>query len=225
MATDLPATGAIKAAVIVGGHGYDVPGFKALFDSLEGVDWYLQDIDNWVGSPIADQYDVFVFYHMVAWGIASLRRDMDRRINEAIAQIGGTGQGWFVWHHALLSFPDSPAYDRVCDSTDRTLKKPGRFQPRIAMNVHVEQPAHPVTHGVADFSISGEGFLLPSCGNGSTVLLTHDHDANIATLAWCHELQRSRVLCWQSGHDASEWTNPGFRQIFQQGIEWLARRR
>ena len=66
MATDLPVTGNIKAAVIVGGHGYDVPGFKALFDSLEGVDWYLQDIDNWVGSPIADQYDVFVFYHMVA---------------------------------------------------------------------------------------------------------------------------------------------------------------
>ena len=55
-------------------------------------------------------------------------------------------------------------------------------------------------------------------------------------------LQRSRVLCWQSGHDAAEWTHPGFklvcrfadppqvsadgdRLIFQQGIEWLARRR
>ena len=123
------------------------------------------------------------------------------------------------------SFPDSPAYDRVCNSKDRTLKKPGRFQPRIDMNVHVESPEHPVTRGVADFAISGEGFLLPSCGADSTVLLTHDHDANIASLAWCHELRRSRVLCWQSGHDASEWTNPGFRQIFQQGIEWLARRR
>ena len=187
MATDLPATGAIKAAVIVGGHGYDVPGFKALFDTLDGVDWYLQDIDNWVGSPIADQYDVFVFYHMVAWGIASLRRDMDQRISEAIERIGSTGQGWFVWHHALLSFPESPAFDRVCNSVDRTLKKPGRFTPRIDMNVHVEHPDHPVTAGVDDFAISGEGFLLPACGPDSTVLLTHDHAGNIPSLAWCSD--------------------------------------
>ena len=148
MATDLPASDDIKVAVIVGGHGYDVPGFKALFDGLQGVDWYLQDIDNWVGSPIADQYHVFVFYHMVAWGIATLRKDMDERINAAIDQIGTTDQGWFVWHHALLSFPDSPAYDRVCNSTDRTLKREGRFEPRIDMNVHVEHPRasrHPST--------------------------------------------------------------------------------
>lgn len=225
MATNLPDTGNLKAAVIVGGHGYDVPGFKALLDGLDGVDWYLQDIDNWAGSPVADQYDVFIFYHMVAWGIASLRRDMDDRIGAAIERIGTTGQGWFVWHHALLSFPDDPAYDRVCNSTDRTLKKPGRFEPLIDMNVHVEHPEHPITQGVCDFAISGEGFALPPCGADSTVLLTHDHDRNIPTLAWCHELQRSRVLCWQSGHDAGEWTNPAFRQVFQQGIEWLARRR
>lgn len=225
MATALPDTGNIKAAVIIGGHGYDVAGFKALFDGLQGVDWYLQDIDNWVGSPVADQYDVFIFYHMVAWGIASLRTDMDQRINAALGQIGTTDQGWFVWHHALLSFPDNPDYDRLCNTVDRTLKVPGRFEPRIDMNVHVEQPDHPVTRGVSDFAISGEGFLLPPCGGGSTLLLTHDHPRNIPSLAWCHEPRRSRVLCWQSGHDASEWTNPAFRQIFQQGIEWLARRR
>ena len=225
MSTAPPDTGNIKAAVIVGGHGYDVPGFKALFDSLVGVDWYLQDIDNWAGSPVADQYDVFVFYHMVAWGVWSLRPDMQERIDTVNRQIGSTGQGWFVWHHALLSFPESPAFDRVCNSTDRTLKKPGRFTPRIDMNVHIVDPDHPVTAGVDDFAISGEGFLLPPCGPESTVLLTHDHAGNIPSLAWCHELDRSRVLCWQSGHDATEWTNPSFRKVFQQGMEWLAGRR
>ena len=93
------------------------------------------------------------------------------------------------------------------------------------MNVHVEQSDHPITRGVSDFALSGEGFALPPCGPDSTVLLTHDHGRNIPSLAWCHELQRSRVLCWQSGHDASEWTHPSFRRIFPQGIEWLARRR
>ena len=191
MPTTLPDTGNIKAAVIVGGHGYDVPGFKALFDSLGGVDWYLQDIDNWVGSPVADQYDVFVFYHMVAWGIWSLRADMKEHIDAANRRIGATEQGWFVWHHALLSFPDSPAFDRVCNSTDRTLKKPGRFTPRIDMNVRVEHPDHPVTAGVGDFAISGEGFALPACGPQSTVLLTHDHAGNIPSLAWCSSTARA----------------------------------
>jgi type 1 glutamine amidotransferase len=57
------------------------------------------------------------------------------------------------------------------------------------------------------------------------VVLTRDHPRNVRILAWCHDYRDSRVLCWQSGHDAVEWTDPSFHKIFQQGIEWLARRR
>ena len=91
------------------------------------------------------------------------------------------------------------------------------------MNVHVKHPEHPIAAAVNDFAISGEGFALPACGPESTVVLTHDR--NIPSLAWSHELDRSGVLCWQSGHDASVWTKRSFKQISQQGIEWLLRRR
>ena len=224
MNTDLPNTGKIKTAVVIGGHPYDVPGFKALFDGLEGIDWYLQDLDTWASSPINDQYDAFVFYHMNSWGTLSVRNDMDKKIHDAIEGIGTTSQGYFVWHHALLSFPDNPTYDRICNEEDRTTTN-GRWEPRIDLNIHVEHPDHPVTRGVKDFSLSGEGFIMPDCGAGSEVLLTQDHPRNVRTLAWCHDYRKSRVLCWQSGHDAVEWTDPSFRKIFQQGIEWLARRR
>lgn len=224
MNTDLPKTSNMKVSVVIGGHPYDVPGLNSLFNGLHNVDWYLQDLDNWASSPINNQYDVFVFFHMNSWGTLSVRKDMDEKINNSIERIGETSQGYFIWHHALLSFPDNPAYDRVCNQEDRTTVD-GRWEPRIDMNVHVESPDNPVTEGVGDFAISGEGFVLPACGEDSQVLLTQDHPRNVPTLAWSHDYRNSRVLCWQSGHDAEEWTQPSFVQIFQQGIEWLARRR
>ena len=217
--------------MIVGGHGYDVPGLKALFDSLDGVDWYLQDIDNWVGSPIDEpqtskSYDVFVFYHMVAWGIWSLRADMKERIDEANAKIGATGeQGWFVWHHALFK-------PLILHRAAVVVSRQPRLRPRVQLDRPHPEEAGPVhaahrherarraprspghrrrgrlRHLGEAFCLrlsSGEGFALPACRHAdSTVLLTHDHDGNIPSLAWCHELDRSRVLCWQSGHDATE---------------------
>ena len=224
MDTDLPDTGKIKLSVVVGGHTYDVPGLASFFNSLNDVDYYIQGLDNWASSPINDQYDLFVFFHMNSWGTLSVRNDMDDKINDAIGRIGATSQGYFVWHHALLSFPDNPTYDRICNQIDRTTTD-GRWETRIDMNVQVEAPDHPVTHGVPDFAISGEGFVLEPCGGDSLVLLTQDHPRNVRTLAWCHDYRDSRVLCWQSGHDAGEWTNPNFHRIFQQGVEWLARRR
>ena len=224
MNTDLPKDGKIKASVVICGHPYDVAGFTELFRSLQNVDWYVQDLDTWATSPINDQYDVFIFYHMIAWGTLSVRSDWDDHIKDAIERIGETSQGYFVWHHALLSFPDNPTYDRICNQDDRTVKN-GRFEQLVDLNIHVEDPNHPITKDVEDFSLSGEGFVLPRCGAGSRVLLTHDHPRNVETLAWCHDYRDARVLCWQSGHDAGEWTDSSFRTVFQQGIEWLARRR
>lgn len=224
MNTDLPDTGNMKVSVVVGGHSYDVPGLASLFAGLNNVDWYLQDLDNWASSPINDQYDLFVFFHMNSWGTLSVRKDMDGKINAALERIGETSQGYFVWHHALLSFPDNPTYDRICNQEDRTTVD-GRWEPTIDLNIHIENPDNPITQGVEDFALTGEGFVLQPCGDDSEVLLTQDHPRNVRTLAWCHDYCSSRVLCWQSGHDAREWTNPSFRRIFQQGIEWLARRR
>ncbi|MBT3274429.1 MAG: hypothetical protein HN368_14825 [Spirochaetales bacterium] len=223
MDTNLPDSSNIKVSVVIGGHMYDVAGLAALFNGLKGVDWYLQDLDTWASSSINEQYDLFVFYHMNSWGTLSVRNDMDDKINTAIERIGDTSQGYFIWHHALLSFPENTTYDRICNQKDRTLDNSG-WEPRIDINISVDKPDHPVTRGVKNFALSGEGFVMEPCGENSVVLLSQDHPRNVPTLAWCHDYRGSRVLCWQSGHDAGEWTDHSFQQIFQQGIEWLARR-
>lgn len=54
----------ISVAVIIGGHAYDVPAFKRLFDSFPDVAAYPQDVGNfsraWGVPP--DAYDVLLFY-------------------------------------------------------------------------------------------------------------------------------------------------------------------
>ena len=148
---------------------------------------------------------------------------MKERINAANEQIGAAYQGWFVWHHTLLSFPESAAFDRECNATDRARKNVPRSEPRIDMNGHVEHPDHPITAGVSDFDLSGERFALPPCAAHSTVLLTHATTFHL----WCGAASSAARACLrlQSGHDATKWTNPNFRTIFQHGIECSARHR
>ncbi len=100
-----------RVAVIVGGHSYDVPGFRGLFDRIPGIDYFIQELDTWSADQWAgrvwDQYDVHLFYDMHGYdysrgGNLSVRDDMDDHIAESIERLGEKQHGIFVLHHALL---------------------------------------------------------------------------------------------------------------------------
>ena len=54
----------IKIAVVTGGHPFDVIGFSDLFRALDGVQAYIQHIDDFAvaSEEIRDSYDVVLFY-------------------------------------------------------------------------------------------------------------------------------------------------------------------
>ena len=56
----------IKVAVVTGGHRFDVPNFHRLFRKIEGVDAYIQPLEDFASSREEDRdfYDVAVFYNM-----------------------------------------------------------------------------------------------------------------------------------------------------------------
>ena len=55
----------ITVAVVTGKHTFDVLGFQQMFNSMSNIEFYLQDLENFVADVgrYNDKYDVVLFYN------------------------------------------------------------------------------------------------------------------------------------------------------------------
>ena len=222
--TSLPSTDRIKLAVVVGGHPYDVPAFRDLFNAIPDVDPYVQDLDNWAVSRVFDQYDAFLFFNMHTWGVLSVRKDMDQKINDALARLGETGQGVIIMHHAILAFPESNVYSEICNMSARGLGTPGHKYTRTTPIEHIPNASHPISQGLEPFTLATEGFLLDEPGENSEVVLSTSNALSSKAVAWTHQHNNARVFCNMTGHDAGDWTDPSYNTVLCRGISWVSGR-
>lgn len=209
----------IKTAIITGGHPYDAIGFRKLWNSLEGIDAYVQDIENY-SSHLADRkfYDVLVFYQMCPQPV-----DLNQWIKplSMLNELGGTSQGIVVLHHALMTYREWQVWDKVTGIHDR---KP----PKNTAEAFIDQPIRvypssansPIIAGMRPWDFTDETYLLREPDEQSTVLLTANQPNSMKSIAWVRQYKQSRVFCLQSGHDDKAWKNKDFRKILRRGICW-----
>ena len=211
----------INLAVITGGHAHDVPSFQRLCRSLDGVDAYVQHLDDFASSPqaVRDSYQVVLFYFMplpeptdegLPWFMGKPRDALERLIE--------TGQGIFVLHHALVAYRTWDFWNTVVGIADR---REFGYAPDQTLRIEVADPDHPITRGLAAWELTDETYTVNLPGADSHVLLTTDHPKCMRTVAWTREVGKSRVFCLQSGHDNAAFSNPNFGALLQRGIEWL----
>lgn len=210
-----PQASPVFTAVVTGGHPFDVPSFHRLFRDLPEVDAYPQDLDNFIHDwgAVRGKYDVVVFYNM----------HMDTpepACAAALQELSASGQGIVVLHHALLAWPKLSLWSRVCGIDERGFGY--HMDQRIA--VHVANPAHPITQGLEDWTMTDETYTMSDCGPDCDVLLTVDHPQSMATTAWTRLHGDTRIYCLQLGHDQTAWAEPGFRTVLGRGILWAAGR-
>jgi hypothetical protein len=213
----------VRTAVVTGGHRFDVPGFHRLFRGLEGIDAYIQHLDDFASAPeeVRDAYDTVVFYTLFSgtpgdeglpWHAGHPR--------SALEHLGATPQGIFVLHHAILSFLGWDVWYGITGIGENLTS----YHVNQALDVHVAHPGHPITAGLAAWTMTDETYVMNDPGAGSTPLLATDHPNSMRTLAWTRQYCNSRVFCFQSGHDNQTWANPSFREVIARGIRWCARR-
>ena len=98
----------IKTAVVTGHHEYDVVGFQSLFRSIPEMDFYPQNMEDFVtdSAGARRRYDVVVFYsfHLPAPGTGG--EQWSPSMKQALGELGESEQGIFVLHHAIVAFPD-----------------------------------------------------------------------------------------------------------------------
>lgn len=205
----------LRVAVVTGGHTFDVLNFHKLFRELAGVDAYIQHMEDFVATPeaVRDAYDVVVFYHMLMQG------PPDGPLKNALAHLGATEQGILVLHHALLAHPEWAVWSEVVGIPNRKFW----FYHDQSIPVQVAKRDHPITLGLEPWTTQDETYTMADAGEGSEILLTTDHPKSMKKLAWTRTYRKSRVFCFQCGHDNAGWSNPNFRTVLHRGIQWCAR--
>lgn len=210
------ATALLKVAVLTGGHPYDVPSFHKLFRTLEGVDAYIQSVEDFVFTPEAarDQYDVVLSYHMLTQGPA------DGPYKAAFEHFGATDQGIVLLHHAILAYPAWPLWSDLVGIANRKFW----FYHDQPVKMQVANTQHPITRGLQSWEMIDETYTMADAGEGSEVLLKVDQPNSMKTIGWTRQFKKSRVFCLESGHDNQTWVNANFREVLRRGILWTARR-
>ena len=210
----------INVAVITGGHAYDVINFQNLFLSLEGVNGYIQHLDDFATSSkaVRDSYDVLLFYIMMMEGPTDEGLPGYRgRPKQALERVGQTDQGIVVLHHGLLAYPQWPVWNSLVGIADRTLSG---YSHDETLRIKVADKTHPITLGLLDWSMVDETYNMADAAPGNQILLTVEHENSMSTIAWAHQYKASRVFCFQLGHDKQGWEDENFRDVLKRGLAW-----
>ena len=133
-------------------------------------------------------------------------------------------------HHSLVSYQNWPEFIKIVGGqyhthpvvvNGDTLK--ASYDHDVNIPVKVENKKHPVTRGIPDFEIVDEVYggveILPQVNP----LLSTTHPKSMCYLAWINHYGNSDVIYIQLGHGPSGYSNPNYRKLIQQAIEWSAK--
>ena len=219
------AEGKIRVLLTYGGHAFQERQFFAMFDALAGVEYTKAPMPQSAGlfkPGLEKDYDVIVRYDMVP----RITPDQEK----ALADLLRKGIGLVALHHNLNAQGNSGEYVKILGGRwcqppveiDGKRYGPSGWQHDNELRVTVADREHPITRGLADFTIHDEVYNHFYVAPDVHVLLTTDHPKNDSKIAWTHEFGKSRVFYLQLGHDSQTWKNPVYPEILARGIRWAA---
>jgi len=216
----------VRAVILIGGHGFDRPAFDRFWGGLEGV-----ETEVCKGEPYTafDSIDAFKHDVVVMYNLSSGMTDAQK---QNFLKLLGKGVGLVVWHHALANCQDWPEFEKIAGAKfwlKAGQREGGAQVPQSGVafgkaKMHIEDPKHSITEGMADFEIQDEMYNRQTFVEGIKVLVTTDEPKSDKTIAWAHAYGKARVFGCQSGHDAKVWNHESFRKLMSRGIRWAANR-
>jgi type 1 glutamine amidotransferase len=224
LATLAPAAEKIRLLILTGGHGYPREAFFRMFAenaevSFTHVEHTKGTADGWERADLAAA-DVVVLYDMPP----SFTPIQQERMRSLFAR----GTGLVVLHHALVSEHQWPEYERIIGGVYPVKGAPGAessgYRHDVDIPVTIAASSHPITAGLAGFTVRDEIYWGFRVGADVTPLLTAMHPDSSNPIAWCRTEGRSRVVYLQLGHGQLCMDNPHYRDLLARSLRWAARR-
>ena len=216
----------IRALVVTGGHDFEREPFFAIFDDMPGIE-YTEAQHPGAGerysSEAAEEYDVLVLYDLWQDITEEQKTDLLARIRE--------GTGVVALHHCIASYEAWPEWRKevlgghfyiAAQEEDGVEHSPSTYQHDVDVNVHIENPDHPVVEGVEDFVIHDEVYGGYVVSPDVDVLLTTDHPESERIIGWTNTYGDGRIVYIECGHDSKAYANESYRRLIAQAIEWVA---
>jgi len=203
--------GKLKVAVIQDWHPYDVVSFQEMLDSMPEFKFYVQNIDILAeDKENLPEYDAFLFY-----GLGRKIPEAGRAVEKFSSEfLGSTKAGIVLLHHAVLNYNNWEVWNDITGFKSRSMT----YHPNQSVDFSIADPEHPITKGLAPFSLTDETYKMENPEDPP--LITTDHGLSLQKIAWTRQYKNSKVFCYASGHDSNSYNNGNFREIIKRGLLW-----
>ncbi len=205
----------LEVLVIAGGHGYAVKPFQAIFDHYK--DMHCTFVVEKQGGEAFDNIDHWPYDAILLYDYS--KKPSDKEWNNFLKLLD-RGVGLTILHHAIYGYRIRPEYKKIVGVTSWL----NGTQEGVDMSIHIEDPSHPITQGMKDFTIKDEIYKAYSVEPTVYALLTTETGGNGKVLSWVHTYRKSPVCYLQLGHGESAYVNESFIEYLGRAIRWTAGR-
>lgn len=213
----------LRVLLTYGGHGFQQKEFFAFWDALPGVTYTKCELPkqaDMLKPGLEKEYDAIVAYDMV--------KGFTPEQQKAFTNLLNTGIGLVATHHSLGAHNNWQEYTQIVggkymfkpSTNDNKVLPASNYAHDQDINVIVADKEHPITKGLAGFTIHDEAYGNCYVAPGVHVLLTTDHPKCTRELAWTTQYGKSRVCYLMLGHDNKAWVNPNYKELLLRAIRW-----
>jgi uncharacterized protein len=166
-----------------------------------------------LGSP-----DLLVVNAGDPWRSGDHPRGAPATARESLASALDRGIGVLAVHAAIASLRDYDVW-RAAVGGDWIVGSSGH-PPIGPADVTIEAVAHPITAGLADFTLIDERYTGLAVDPHVVGLASHSHAGGAFSLLWARELGRSRIVYDALGHDIRSYDSPTHRELIRRAALW-----
>lgn len=210
----------LNVLIVTGGHNFDRESFFELFDSFQDISYTElkhPEANLQLGTIDPKTFDAVVFYDMP--------KTISETEKESYYKLLKLGKGLLFLHHSLCSYQQWDGYKTIVGGKyheEKDSPASSTYQHDVSFKVKIADSKHPVTKGITDFEILDEVYGNTEVLPGVTPLLTADHPQSSKIIGWVHQKENSRIVYIQPGHDQHGYSNPDYRKLVKQAIEFVA---
>ena len=210
----------LNILIVTGGHDFDRQSFFEMFDSFQDISYTElkhPEANLQLGTIDPKTFDAVVFYDMP--------KSISEAEKESYFKLLKLGKGLVFLHHSLCSYQQWQEYREIVGGKyheEKNSPATSTYQHDVTFQIKIANSENPVTKGIKDFEILDEVYGNTEVLPDVTPLLMASHPQSSKIIGWTHNVENSRIVYIQPGHDKNAWFNPNYQILVKQAIAFVA---
>lgn len=215
----------IRVLFVYGGHEFDEKEMYEMLDSFKDVVYDKAEMPKALDlfqPGLEKKYDCIVMYDSYKFPYTHEQTEKFKRLLEK-------GIALVVLHHSTWGFNGWADFANITGAqcffrdgyeVNGVKCVTSTWDHDQTVDVKIADKNHPITKGIADFTLIDETYAKAYIHPDVHVLWTTDHPKSDRVIAWTWKYANSPVFTTMQGHDARVYTNPSYSRSIHQAIQW-----